>query len=54
MSKLHDKIDETKAAYKILEQFVDADRYFAYLTGLLDAYEIEVSERIDRSEDEQQ
>jgi hypothetical protein len=35
---LRKKIDQVQKAYKVLEMFVDEDKYNAYLNGLIDAY----------------
>lgn len=40
---LKEKIEQTRAAYEVLKPYVDYDRYFAYMQGLLDARNIEVS-----------
>jgi hypothetical protein len=40
---LKEKIEQVQSAYKVLKPYVKQEEYLAYLNGLIDARELEVS-----------
>lgn len=50
---IKEKLEEVKAAYKVLRMFVRDDEYFAYIQGLLDAYELEMDARFEKQPHDQ-
>ena len=51
---IREKIEQVQAAHKVLQPYVREEEYTAYLSGLIDAYAIQVDEKADKQLDNQE